>query len=58
MNSPIEIRRDGAIICVCKDESCLYPSEIMKDMKANGYKFYQDGKIYKPERNNKNESKD
>lgn len=50
MNGPIEVRRDGVVICVCKDESCLYPTEIMKDMKANGYKFYQDGKIYKPEK--------
>ena len=46
---PIEVRRDGEIICVCKDESCLYSNEIMKDMKSNGYKFYQDGKIYKAE---------
>ena len=51
MGSPIEVRRDGVVICVCKDENCLYPPEIMKDMKANGYKFYQDGKIYKPEKN-------
>jgi hypothetical protein len=56
--SPIEVRRDGEVICVCADESCLYPKEIMKDMKDYGYKFYQDGKIYKPERNEKNESKD
>ena len=48
--SPIEVRRDGEVVCVCADESCLYPSEIMKDMKANGYKFYQDGKIYKSEK--------
>lgn len=47
---PIEVRRDGEIICVCKDESCLYSVEIMKDMKTNGYKFYQDGKIYKTEK--------
>ena len=47
---PIEVRRDGEIICVCADTSCLYPDEIMKDMKANGYKFYQDGKLYKPEK--------
>jgi hypothetical protein len=46
----IEIRKDGEVICVCKDESCLYSSEIMKDMKANGYKFYQNGKIYKSEK--------
>lgn len=46
----IEVRRDGETICVCKDETCLYSSDIIKDMKANGYKFYQDGKIYKSEK--------
>lgn len=46
----IEVRRDGEVICVCANESCLYSTKIMKDMKANGYKFYQDGKIYKPEK--------
>lgn len=46
----IEIRRDGVVICTLKDETCLYPLEILKDMKANGYKFYQNGKIYKPEK--------
>lgn len=51
--SPIEVRRDGEVICVCADETCLYSSEIMKDMKANGYKFYQDGKIYKTEKKQK-----
>ena len=50
MGSPIEVRRDGVVICVCKDESCFYPPEIIKDMKANGYKLYQDGKIYRPEK--------
>lgn len=50
MSGPIEVRRDGVAICERKDETCLYPPEIMKDMKANGYKFYQDGKIYKPEK--------
>ena len=55
----IEVRRDGEVICVCKDESCLYSADVMKDMKAdvmkdmkaNGYKFYKDGKIYRPEKN-------
>lgn len=56
--SEIEIRRNGVVVCVCADESCLYPDEIMKDMKSNGYKFYQGGKIYKTERSGKNESKD
>ena len=46
----IEVRRDGEVICVFKDESCLYAPDVIKDMKANGYKFYQDGKIYKPEK--------
>ena len=39
------MRRDGVAICECKDESCLYPLEIMKDMMKHGYKFYQNGKI-------------
>lgn len=55
--SPIEVRRGKEVICTCKDETCLYEDWKMKDMKENGYKFYQDGKIYKPERNGKNESK-
>jgi len=42
----IEVRLDGVVVCVCKDESCLYPDEIMKDMN----KFYQNGKVYKPEK--------
>jgi hypothetical protein len=46
----IEVRRDGVVLCVCKDESCLYELDVMKDMKASGYKFYQNGKIYKPEK--------
>lgn len=50
MSSPIEVRRDGVAICECKDESCLYSPEIMKDMIKHGYKFYQNGKIYKPEK--------
>lgn len=48
--SPIEVRRDGEIICVCKDESCLYSADVIKDMKAYGYKFYQYGRIYKPQK--------
>lgn len=47
--SGIEVRKDGRVVCVCADESCLYPDEIMKSMKAAGYKFYQDGKLWKPQ---------
>ena len=50
MSDEISVIRNDEVICVCADESCLYPSEIMKDMKLNGYKFYQNGKIYKPEK--------
>lgn len=50
MSSPIEVRRGGVVICTWKDESCANEPRIIKDMKANGYKFYQDGKMYKPEK--------
>ena len=50
MDNSIEIRRDGEVICVCKDESCLDTIEIIKDMMRYGYKFYQKGKIYKIEK--------
>ena len=53
MSSPIEVRKDGVVICECANENCLYPPEIMKQMKECGYKFYQDGKIYKPEKKSK-----
>lgn len=45
----IEIKKDGKVVCVCADESCLYPSDVMKGMKAAGYKFYQDGRLWKSE---------
>lgn len=50
MSGPIEIRKDGVTVCTCANEDCLYPYEIMKDMMKYGYKFYQDGKIYKPKK--------
>lgn len=50
MSSPIEIRKDGVGICEFANERCLYPPEIIKDMITHGYKFYQDGKIYKPKK--------
>lgn len=43
----IVIKRDNEVICTCKNEDCLYPKEIMDDMKKYGYKFYKNGKIYK-----------
>ena len=50
MGGPIEIRKDGVVVCECANENCLYPYEIMKDMMEHGYKFYQDGKPYKPKK--------
>lgn len=50
MDSPIDIYKDGVVICECQNESCLYPYEIIKDMMEHGYKFYQDGKLYKPKK--------
>ena len=50
MTGSIEIRKDGVVVCECANENCLYPYEIMKDMMEHGYKFYQNGKIYKPKK--------
>ena len=50
MDNSIEIRKDGVVVCRCANEDCLYPYEVMKDMMEYGYKFYQDGKIYKPKK--------
>ena len=47
----IEARKDGITYCSYATEACLPDKETMKDMKAAGYKFYQDGKLYKPEKN-------
>lgn len=43
----IEAKRDGITYCVYADESCLPDREIIKNMKAVGYKFYKNGKVYK-----------
>lgn len=49
----IEARKNGVCEMCYATEACLPSKEIMKDMKAAGYKFYQDGKLYKPEANKK-----
>ena len=36
--------------CVYVDETMLPDMETMRDMKAAGYKFYKDGKIYRLEK--------
>ena len=49
-NAPIEAKKDGIVYCVYSDVSALPDKEMMKHMKAAGYKFYQNGKLYKPEK--------
>ena len=46
----IEARRDGVTYCVYSDKSVLPDKNTMKSMKMAGYKFYQNGKLYKPEK--------
>ena len=47
--APVECRRDGVVMCVYHEPSQTLDKEIYKAAKAAGYKFYQNGKIYKPE---------
>lgn len=47
----IEVRKDGVVYCVYSDESMLPNKDVIKNMKAAGYKFYQNGKLYKSEKN-------
>ena len=46
---PIVIKKDGVTKQTLMDESLLPDKSVIKKMKAAGYKFYQDGKIYNPE---------
>lgn len=45
----IEARKNGIVYCVYSDESMLPDKDIIQNMKAAGYKLYQNGKLYKPE---------
>lgn len=47
----IEAKRDGVTCCVYADESCLPDKDTLKNMKSAGYKFYQNGRLYKFENN-------
>lgn len=49
----IEARRDGVVYCVYCDESAFPDEETIKHMRSAGYKFYQDGKLYKPNKTQK-----
>ena len=49
MFSPVVVKKDGITKQTIMDESILPDKETLKIMKAAGYKFYQDGKLWKPE---------
>lgn len=49
MFSPVVVKKDGIIKCTYMAESTLPDKETFKSMKDAGYKFYQDGKLWKPE---------
>lgn len=49
----IEARKNGVVYCVYYDESVLPDEKTMKEIKAAGYKFYQNGKLYKGQKNTK-----
>ena len=53
----IECKKGDKLYCVYLDESCLPDVETIKDMKAAGYRFYQDGKMYKPNKKEQNNTK-
>lgn len=46
MMKELEIRRGNDVLCVCVGEECFPDAKTMRE----GYKFYMDGKIYKPEK--------
>lgn len=47
--SKIEVRKGDVVYCVYFNEFMLPDKDVMKSMKAAGYKFYKDGRLYKPE---------
>ena len=49
-NEVLECRKDGQLMCVYKGKSTFPDKETMRHLKSAGYKLYQDGKLYKPEK--------
>ena len=52
----IEARKNSITYCIYANESCLPDIDTLKSMKTAGYKFYKDGKLYKPEVNKNDKS--
>ena len=42
------INRDGKVMMSTEHRSCIYPTDILKQMEAAGYKFRVDGKRWRP----------
>lgn len=53
----IEVRKNGVVYCVYADESTLPNEETLRCMKTAGYKLYQNGKLYKANKNDKKHNK-
>ena len=53
MSDVLEVRKDGVVFCTYIGKEQFPDNETMKQIKAGGYKFYMDGKIYKPEKKTK-----
>lgn len=45
-----EVKKDGRTYAAFDDRKMMYPDEIIKTMKQNGYKIYEDGRIWKEKR--------
>lgn len=56
--SKYEIRKDGVAYCGFNDESLMYDKETLKQMNAEGYKLYIDGKLARGQKkSNKEQNK-
>lgn len=49
-----EIIRDNEVVMSTTSEECIYPNDILKHMKKNGYKILLDGKPYDIKTRDKN----
>lgn len=48
-----EVYKDNKRVMYTEDESCIPTADKIKDMKAAGYKFLLDGKVYKATKEDK-----
>ena len=48
-----EVQKDNKTVMYTEFENCMPPADIIKDMKAAGYKILLDGKVYKTTKDSK-----